>query len=188
MASASIQSHSETALEIAKVIAIGGGLVLSYKVIRSITDAFGLTQDEKDKILADALKDSNKDSTQIQDQKNPYVAFNPNYASAIVTAWKKKYPGQVWNTPKQAKFTQTEYKDMAVKIHNAKSGWLGDDNEDVLYSIFRAIQTQWQLSLLSSFFSTYFSQDLLLFLKSFLSPSEMGDILDMIRPYPQYFK
>jgi len=181
---------SVEAFEGAKVIAIavglGGTLWLGYKIVTGVTDLLGLTKSEAKKKLDAALLQAAGDSTKITDQNNPYVAFNPNFANAIVTAWKKKYPGQVWNTSKQAKFSEQQYKDMADRIESAP-GWF-NDNEDTLYDIFRTIQTQWQLSLLSSFFHTYNEKDLFLFLTGFLSDDEMGNILNIIKNYPQYLQ
>lgn len=160
--------------------------LLGIGVVKNLAEAFGILDSKEKKYINDVLEDANMDSTKIQDQSNPFIAFNPNYASAIVASWQKKYPGQVWNTAKQAKFSQTDYKTMADQI--AKAPGFFNDDEDVLYSVFRRIQTQWQLSLLSSFFTTFHKKDLLLFLKSFLGEEEFSDLLKIIKPYPQYYQ
>ena len=196
-------SKSDQAIQVVKLgfIVIGGYYGLT--AITKVAEGLGLkkTAEEQatDKIINE---DANLDATKIQDQNNPYVAFNPNYSNAIVTAWKKKYPGLVWNIPRQEHFPRQQYIDWAKDIYEAKKSWIinplsilnpaattiPNDNEDILYYVFRGLQTQFQISLLSRIFSYTYKVDLLLYLKSFLNAEELNKILQIIRYYPQYYK
>lgn len=182
------ESKSDQALDIVKlgVYVVGG--YFGLKAIKKIAEGLGLSDSKEEEENKEAFDQSNQDSTTIQNQNNPFVAFNPNYAPAIVIAWKKKYPGLVWNAPRQEHFSRDQYKAWALEVYNARMGWAGDDDEDILYHVFRSLQTQWQLSLFSSVFNYYYKTDLLLFLKGFLSANELNDILQIVKYYPQYYK
>ena len=87
---------------------------------------------------------------------------------------------------KQEKIDRPKFLELAKDILDAK-GYFNDD-EDKLYNVFKTIQTQFQLSLLSRVFSTYYKKDLLEYLKSILNADEIAPILKQVQNYPQYLK
>lgn len=169
----------------AKLIAFGIGIY----AVKKVGEEFGLFQTKDEKDVEDAQGKADADPTKV-DPKNPYLAFNPNYAAAIVQAYNKKFKskGKVFNgTWNLNGLTEMDYKVMANQLLNAPA--LFNDDEDVVYSIFRKIQTQWQLSILSLAFQTIYQKDLLKWLakpSGFMSGEEMNGILNIIKNYPQY--
>ena len=178
-----------TSSQVGEYLKIGlymAGAFIAYKAIKKLAETFGLTKTEEEQGLDTATEEAGGSATQSQENSNPLLAFNPNYSNALVTAWQKKFPNQTWNTAKQEAIPRTTYKAYALLILDAK-GFFNDD-EDRLYAVFRVIQTQYQLSLLSRVFSFYYKKDILEYLKSILNANKITPILKQVRNYPQYLK
>ena len=161
------------------------GAFIAYKAIKGLAETFGIIKTKQEEGLETATQEAGQSATQAS-ASNPFLSFNPNYSNALVTAFKKKYPKKNWDTVKQEAIERTQYKAYARDLLNAKS--IINDDEDKIYSIFRTIQTQYQLSLLSRVFSTYWKKDLLEFLKGVLNADELDPILKQVQNYPQYLK
>lgn len=177
-----------TSTQVGEYLKIGlyvGGGFLAYKLIKNLAETFGLIKTAQEQQLDTAIDQSSGSTIQTPDKPNPYLAFNPTYAKALVEAYKKKY-GNTWNNQAQLKISTTDFLKLA-KLINEAQGFFNDD-EDKLYSVFRLIQTQFQLSSLALIFNFYYKKDLLQYLKSFLSAEEIAPILDQVKNYPQYFK
>lgn len=160
------------------------GAFIAYKAIKKLSETFGLTKTETEQGLETATEQAGGSSTEAS--SNPFLSFNPNYSNALVTAYKKKFPTATWDIPKQEGMSRDQYKAFARDLLNAKN--IINDDEDKIYSIFRTIQTQFQLSLLSRVFSFYWKKDLLEYLKGVLNADEMKTILNQVKNYPQYLK
>ena len=173
--------------QVTEYVKIGLYLSLAYfgfKAIKSLAETFGLSKTESEVLTDEATTDVAQSTTEAS--SNPFLSFSPMYSNALVTAWKKSHPNQVWNIPKQEKLPRLQYLDLAKDI-NESNGYFNDD-ENRLYSVFSKIETQYQLSLLSRVFTTYYKKDLFNYLKSFLNASELQPILNKVKNYPQYFK
>ena len=162
------------------------GAFVAYKAIKKITETFGLTKTEEEKKLITATEEAAGDSTEAN-VSNPLLAFNPQYGKALVIAYNKKFaPKKFDNIKQNGGFKAEDYYKMCRVLNLAKGTF--DDNEDAIYNVFRNIQTQFQLSQLSLFWSTYRKYDLLEFLKDVLSAKEIEPILTQVKNYPQYLK
>lgn len=161
------------------------GAFFAYKGIKKLGETFGLIKTKEEENVEEATEGASASSTTAV-PTNPFLAFNPLYSNALVSAFKKKYPSKVWNIEKQEGMAREQYKAFARDLLNAKS--IINDDEDRIYSIFKNIQTQFQLSVLSRVFNVYWKKDLLEFLKGVLNADELKPILDQVKNYPQYIK
>jgi hypothetical protein len=160
------------------------GAFVAYKAIKGLAETFGIIKTKQEEELETATEQAGASSTQAS--SNPFLSFNPNYSNALIIAFKKKYPQKTFNITQQEGIERKKYLEFAKDILDAK-GYFNDD-EDRLYYIFRTIQTQYQLSVLSRIFSAYHKKDLLEYLKSFLKAEELEPILTQVKNYPQYLK
>jgi hypothetical protein len=166
------------------------GAFVAYKAIKKITETFGLTKTEEEEQVEDATEDSAETSTEVI-QSNPFLAFNPQYGKALAIAYNKKFaPKKFDNIKQNAGRKGEDYYKMCLTLRRAKGNYftLYNDNEEAVYNVFRNLQTQFQLSQLSLFWSEYAKSDLLEYLKSFLNADELKPILDQVKNYPQYLK
>ena len=165
-----------------KLVGLGVG-VYALKKVGEFLGVFKTVEEEK----VDTSTASASESAEEIQSNNPYVAFNPNYAIAIVQAYNKKFKPKKFDGNYQMKVSPLQYKTYADQLYNAYGG-VFNDNEDSVYDIFRTITTQWQLSLLAGFFHTFYQKDLLEYLKGFLDANELNTLLQIISNYPQYRK
>ena len=161
------------------------GAFIAYKAIKGLAETFGIIKTKEESGLETATEQASQSSTEAS-STNPLLSFSPLYSNALVVAYKKKYPSKVWDVSKQEKIDRPKFLELAKDILDAK-GYFNDD-EDKLYNVFKTIQTQFQLSLLSRVFSTYYKKDLLEYLKSILNADEIAPILKQVQNYPQYLK
>jgi uncharacterized protein YktA (UPF0223 family) len=165
--------YIKTAFQIA--LAVGAAIAL-----KKVFDFIGITKSQDTKNVEGATGKASASSLDIQSD-NPYIAFNPNYASTIIKAYNNKYGAGKFNSNYQS------YKKLvtaADKLYDAKG--LFHDNNDEAYSTFRDIQTLFQLSQLAWYFNNKKGRDLLEYLKTFLNDSEMQPILDQVKNYPAF--
>ena len=162
-----------------------GGAYLGFIALKKIGETFGLLQTKEEQFLDTASEKASGDSTIATDTNNPFIAFNGNYAYALVKAFYKKYPKGKWMNNAQLGMSKTDYLNLAKGLYNA-SGVFNDD-EDSVYGVFRKVQTQYQLSILSGIFYFFYKKDLLEYLKGFMNADEMDKLLQMVKNYPQYF-
>ena len=165
-----------------KLVGLGVG-VYALKKVGEFLGVFKTAEEEK----VDTSTASASESAEEIQSGNPYIAFNPNYAVAIVQAYNKKFKPKVFNGNYQMRVSPLQYKMYADQLYNAKGG-IFNDNEDSVYDIFRSITTQWQLSLLASTFHAFYKKDLLEYLKGFLDANELSTLLQIISNYPHYRK
>lgn len=164
---------------IGKGLLYGIGAFALYKAGQKL----GLFESKEDTQVEKDTQQANKNVLDTS-ANNALLAFNPNYYSTITTGYIQKYKTAFpfsKNYPPTAKIIEWE-----KRLWDSKAFW--DDDEDKLWSIFRQITTQYQLSILSGSFSKYYKKDLLVYLKSFLGNKEMADLLDIVKNYPQYIK
>jgi hypothetical protein len=74
--------------------------------------------------------------------------------------------------------------DYAKQIHSAWSFW-GDD-EDKVYSVFRALRDKVQVSQVARAYQSIYNINLVDKMKSKLSKSEIGKVLQIVAPLPKY--
>jgi len=168
-----------------KAAVYGVGAYALYKVAQK----FGIFNTKEENDLENATTATTESATTTT-TNNPFLAFNPNYAAEIVRAYNKKFAPKVFDgTYNMYGLSQAQFLGLATKIFKATT--LADDNEDAVYDVFRSIQTQWQLSVLSSVFHTFYKKDLYNYIAApngFLNAAEMAPILAMVKNYPQYRK
>ena len=177
-----------TSSQVGEYVKIGlymAGAFIAYKAIKKLAETFGLVKTKEEEGLETATEQASQSSTEAS-ATNPLLSFNPNYSTALVTAYKKKFPDKAWNIAKQEGISRDQYKAFSRDLLNAKG--IFNDDEQKIYSIFRTLQTQFQLSLLSRVFSFYWKKDLLEYLKTTLSAEEIAPILNQVKNYPQYLK
>jgi len=144
---------------------------------------FGIFSTAEEREAAKLVEAAGKDAS-VVDDKNALLAFNPNYRDALIKAYKAK-TGKTFDTKKQlGQLTYTAFADIAFNIKNAKGTFKDDNNK--LYGQFRRIQTQFQLSDVSSIFNKAYKQDLLEYIRSFTNPTELAVVLKMVKGMPQY--
>lgn len=177
-----------TSGQVSEYLKIGlymAGAYIAYKAIKGLAETFGIIKTKEETGLETATEQASQSSTEAS-SSNPLLSFSPLYSNALVVAYQKKFPSKIWDVSKQEKIDRPKFLELAKDILDAK-GYFNDD-EDKLYNVFKTIQTQFQLSLLSRVFSTYYKKDLLEYLKSILNADEIAPILNQVKNYPQYFK
>lgn len=163
---------------------IGAG-VLAFLALKKVAEMFGLIKTSDEKAIETGSEAAGQSTVEAQNN-NPYLSFSPQYAAALIKAFLKAYPQKVWDNTKQSLFPSLKYKEYSDQLYKAK-GFFKDDENSVL-DIFRNLQTQFQVSQLSKFFSAYYKTDMLSYLKTFMNDDNLKDILDIIKNYPQFYK
>jgi len=156
---------------------------MGFIALKKLGETFGIFNTAEENQSNQATADASASATTTY-TNNPYIAFNPNYAIAIVKAYNKKYYPKVFNGTYNMVFTQLQYVQMINNLWAGKD--LFNDDEEKIYAVFRQLTTQWQLSLFSSLFYYFKKKDLLEWLKGFLDANEMAVIFNIIKNYPQY--
>ena len=75
--------------------------------------------------------------------------------------------------PNCVSITPSEAKSQATSLYSAKGGYLKNDDEEAVETFFRNVKSKCDLSRVADYFYGMYKTDLLVFLKSFLSASEM---------------
>lgn len=176
---------SSQVLGYVKIAAILGVAYLGFKAIKNLAETFGLVKSEAEEKIDTATGAAGGSTLETQ-SNNPFLSFSPQYLGALKEAWQKKYPKKVWNGTKQLKFDAAAYKKFADTLYNAKG--IFKDDEDSVLDIFRNLQTQFQVSQLATFFSFFYKKDMLSYMKTFMNDSNLKDVLEIIKNYPQYYK
>ena len=172
--------------DVADYLKIGlyvGLAFVGYKAIKKLTETFGLTKSEADVETEQAIEQAGGSSVTIGN--NPFLAFNPGYAATLINDYNKTKAPKVFNYINQFGTKAALLGGMPKLLYDSK-GFFYDDPERT-YNIFRLIQTQYQLAIVSSIFSTKYKKDLLTYLKSFLNSSELKVITDIVKNYPKYY-
>lgn len=175
-------------LKIAAYLGVG---YLAYKAIKGLAETFGIIKTQAQQQIDTTTQSAGGSTIEVQ-SSNPFLSFSPQYAVSLITAWQKKYPNKKWDNKMQMKFDTLQYKGYGIKpdgfadrIYKAK-GLFKDDENSVL-DVFRNLQTQFQVSQLARFFSAYYKQDMLSYLKTFMDDGNLKEVLDIIKNYPQYY-
>lgn len=170
---------------------VGGGLVLwgGYKLLQKV----GIFKSTESRTLKKSLDLASERPAEV-DPKNPFLAFSPKYFSILRSSWKKKYSGSSFSPTFQ--FSSLKVKgatslkqkvDAVVERLDDAKGVFSDD-EVKLYSIFKAINTQYQLSVIARHFKLQKEVDLLTYIKSFTNEKELLTLLEIVKKYPLYIK
>ncbi|MEI6508573.1 MAG: hypothetical protein WCO54_08800 [Bacteroidota bacterium] len=186
------KANSGQVKEYIKIGAYLGIAYLGYKAIKNIAETFGLIKTKAEEQIDTGTTSAGESTIEAQ-SNNPYLSFSPQYALALIKAFNKTYPKKKWDNKMQMKFDTSTYKGYGVKpdgyadrIYRAK-GIFKDDENSVL-DVFRNLQTQFQISQLARFFSFYYKQDMLSYLKTFMDDNNLKEVLDIIKNYPQFYK
>lgn len=162
-----------------------GLAVVGFIALKKVGEFLGVFKSKEESQSDKATSESSADSTEVQ-ESNPYIGFNPNYFSALVKAFKNKF-GKNLTEKKQLKIPSTKsIYELSKQIYNSKGTFKDDTN--MLYDVFSSLQTQYQLSALSFYFSTMYKKDLLNYIKSFTNYEEQNIIFDKVKNYKQYLK
>jgi len=162
---------------------VGSGIVLYglYKVGQKV----GIFETKEDRLLEEEKGGADESAISVN-TSNPFLAFSPSYRIPLAKRWTKKYRTKFGPFSPSYQFKgATDGGILASRIHSAVSVW--GDNEEQIYAAFRNILTQYQLSFVAQMFYNSYKQDLLQFLVSALSDSEMMVINNMVRNYPLYY-
>lgn len=117
---------------------------------------------------------------------NPSLSLNPNYFIVIYKFYKLKYPNKDFNNLKQATIPTSTLQNLARKIYEAKGKF--NDDEQALYTSFKLCETQYQVSLMSFYFTYFYKTDMFTYIKSFTDTEEQAEIYNTIKNYPQVYK
>lgn len=117
---------------------------------------------------------------------NPSLAVNPNYFITIYKYYVLKYPNKPFDMKKQATIPTNTLQQLARNIYNSKGFF--NDNEDTLYSSFRLCETQYQVSLMSFYFTYFYKADMYSYIKEFTNVEERAEIYNIIKNYPQVYR
>ena len=165
---------------------LAGGVTIlfaGYKLLQKV----GLIKTNEETTATANEESATADTTKIQTAKS-IIAFNPSYRTAIVKAYVNKYGSTgatKFDTAKQIKFTQSQVNSLIKSIYDCK-GTFKDDKSKLL-TVFKDIQTQYQLSYIAGIFKSVYSKDLYTYLQSFLNEDELLPIQNIVKNYPLYF-
>ncbi len=155
------------------------------------------TQEEREQAAAAAALEEGREKPTSSGQtlittlpNNPSLATNPNYFITIYKYYVLKYPNIPFGMKKQATIPTNTLQQLARNIYNAKGKYITfyNDNELALYSSFRLCETQYQVSLMSFYFTYYYKQDMYTYIKSWTNTEERAEIYNIIKDYPQVYK
>jgi len=181
--------QSSDVKEYLKIGLYAAGAYFGFKALKSLAETFGIIQSGNESDLDTGSDNAAGDSTASYPSDSPMKAFNGNYATALIVDFNKKYKPKVFNAVYQLKIGQPAMLKLVQQIFEAKGiPYISNDKEDSVYSVFNSIQTQYQLSILSSIFNYFYKRDLLEYLKSFLNADEMHPVTERVNNYPKYFK
>tara|TARA_R110000868_G_scaffold402001_1_gene677901 strand:+ start:739 stop:1278 length:540 start_codon:yes stop_codon:yes gene_type:complete len=172
--------------DVGEYIKIGlyiGGAFLAYKAIKKLSETFGLTKSEADVATEEAIEQAGGSSVNVGN--SPFLAFSPSYAATLINDYNKTKAPKVFNYINQFGAKASILGAMPKMLYDSK-GFFYDDPERT-YNIFRLIQTQYQLAIVASIFSTKYNKDLLTYLKSFLNAEELNIIVNIVKNYPKYY-
>lgn len=170
--------------EYIKIAAYLGAGYLAYKAIKGLAETFGLIKTEAEDKLDTSTDVASGDASILID--NPLIAFNGNYATAIIIAFNKKFGRGKFNATFQNFVGTKTLPELSRKLW--ESSHFFNDDEEAVYGIFRSLRSQYQLSILSSLFFHAYGKDLLEYLKKFLDANEMEKIIDIVKNYPKYIQ
>jgi hypothetical protein len=152
-----------------KLLIYAGAFALGYfGVIRPILKKIGIVKSREDILV--------NDQTNLPNNVNPFSTAFYKYGGAGAILLKNSVADQYCKT-----------------IYNAM-GWVYDD-EAAIYSVFRSLKTQSQVSYLAERFKTIYKLDLLEFLKrgknqfnaaSGLNSEELSIIINIVNKLPKY--
>lgn len=151
-------------------ILLGGAAlaIVYFGIIRPITNKLGLTQSEKDKIEENRIEEANNNQ-----------GWNPNFWQTVPN---NRYP-------KVTRFKDSYAEQYAKDIYNA-FGFFNDD-EDKIYTVFRAMRSQVHLSQVVYYFNKNYKMDLLrrlqtpwYYMKDGLDPKEFAIVASMVNKLP----
>ena len=185
---------SEASKQVLPLLKIGGGILAAYAAYK-ILQKVGILESSEVKQVKKLLKLANQPAN-VLDKNNPLLAFKPNYQKVLANDWKSKYQtfggkGTFSPTIQFATVTVSGAKTLREKVNilierlKDSKGALGDD-ELSLYSVFKDINTQYQLSVISTHFRLQHEVDLLEFIKSFTNEKELLTVLTLVMKYPLY--
>ena len=72
-----------------------GGAYLGFIALKKIGETFGLLQTKEEQFLDTASEKASGDSTIATDTNNPFIAFNGNYAYALVKARSEEHTSEL---------------------------------------------------------------------------------------------
>jgi len=104
-------------------------------------------------------------------------AFDPKYTDRVIRSVK----ATIITLKKEAAL------DYARQLHKAWKPWyLGGDDEDLAYSVFRRLKDKVQLSQLAGAYTQLYEHSLIETLQSRLSKKEINKVMAIIAPLPAY--
>ena len=139
------------------------GVVL---LVYSVAQKFGLVPSQESKATEAAAQ-----------SLKSFKAFNPNFIKNTVN--KAGTPGQQFTVKKL-----TPARALAVAQQLKKAKGLFNDNEDAIYSVFRTLEYQSQVSQVAAEFLKLTKLELLTYLESFLNQKELAAIADIVNLLP----
>jgi len=117
---------------------------------------------------------------------NPSLATNPNYFITIYKYYVLKYPNKKFDMKAQATIPTNTLPQLARNIYDSRGKF--NDDEDALYSSFKLCETQYQVSLMSFYFTYFYKLDMYSYIKGFTDIEERAEIYNIIKNYPQVYK
>ena len=106
-----------------------------------------------------------------------FKPFNPNFIKNTINS--KGTPGQQFTVKKL-----TPARAAAVALQLKKAKGIFNDNEDAIYSVFRTLEYQSQVSQIAAEFLKLTKLELLTYLESFMNQKELAQIADIINVLP----
>jgi hypothetical protein len=150
--------------EIAKWLLLALALYLIYRFLNKL-GVLGLTDDEKGAI---SLEDNRKVDPVTLDQKTKDVIIK-------TTGKSKPTPDDIKKlVPNRGSFSK-----WILDIKGAKGRF--NDNEDVVFNVFRLMNSQFEINMFSTTFKATTQLDLMGFLKSFLDDEDLAEINRIIK-------
>jgi len=108
---------------------------------------------------------------------NVQKAFDPNYIDTVIGSVK----ATIITLKKEAAL------DYARQLHKAWKPWyLGGDDEDQAYSVFRRLKDKIQLSQLAAAYAQTYEHSLIETLNTRLSKKEINKVMAIVAPLPAY--
>lgn len=162
------------------VIAAGtAGAIVLYKLASFLGLIKSKTEKENENNEIKLVTGATADVTKI-DPKNGSLALSPNYLFTIYKKIQSDYKKQGKTAPKLSSFYgHYNYSELATLAYDSKGTF--KDNMSQFYGVINTLQTQLQISFLSSLFFKIYGRDLLNYFLSFTNTEERAQLYKIIQ-------
>lgn len=159
------------------LLGLAGGAFAYFGVIEPLLQSINVIDTPEEKAEEQSIKKGGGSQTG-SPEANPW---NPEFVQSLIRqSGAGGYYTKLLTVAALDKFSESLY-DAKGSLFSSKPFW--NDDEELVYSVFRSMVSKSQLSQLSGHFIKTYQADLWYFLTTFLNEKELSKITDMVNGY-----